>query len=470
MKKKEEIKKKYTKKLYGANSINEYEELAKTFLRKEDFELKLPDITSKESIKEKRKYENKDGSFNKGSLKREMFKELKELTGETPPWGTTTGIRPVKLARDIVNRVGKEKAKDYLIFEYLMSPKKASLILDIDFYQRSLLKAPTEKTVGLYIGIPFCPTRCYYCSFTSNRPKKGLIDKYLKALEKEIIYTGTKIKEKNINIESIYIGGGTPTTLTEAELEWILKVIEKNIIKNSREKLKEYSVEAGRVDTITEEKLKILSKYNVGRISINPQTIHEKTLKLIGREGTLEQIKEAFKWASGEGTFEINMDIIAGLEREKVEDFQKTLEEIVKLNPDNITVHTLAVKRASNMAKEEKDANYKRSKVVFEMIEKGENFLKSRGYKPYYLYRQKNMAGNLENIGYCINDKIGIYNIRIMEEIQTIIALGAGGISKVYFENENRLERIANIMDPGVYINRIDEMIGRKEENLFPFI
>ncbi len=457
----------YKKVLYGASSVNEFEELAKVFLKRDEFQFRIP--TAEELNENSDNYLDENGCFDKVLLKKEIYNELSTLTGLKPPWGVTTGIRPIKMTGEAIRKFGDE-TKEYLMSNLLISEKKADLAIDICNYQSRMISQPGTKTVSVYIGIPFCPTRCYYCSFTSNEPKEDLVLKYMEALEKEIKYVGKNIEEAGVKVESIYVGGGTPTTLDEFQLEKLLRLIEENIIRNHRNDLVEFTVEAGRADTITEEKLKLLNMYQVNRISINPQSIHQATLEKIGRVGTFQQVKEAFLLARRTGNFEINMDIIAGLEGEGNKDFQETLKAVIGLNPDNITVHTLAVKRSSNLARDDKEANYSRGDIATAMLNEGKRVLEKAGYRPYYLYRQKHMAGSLENIGYSINDKVCLYNIRIMEENQTNIALGAGGISKIFFEEENRLERVANVVDVRIYNQRIEDMIKRKEENLFSYL
>ena len=272
------------------------------------------------------------------------------------------------------------------------------------------------------------------------------------------------MKECGITPETIYIGGGTPTTLRADQLKALIEQI-KNFFDLS--KLKEFTIEAGRPDTITDEKLETIKKQRIQRISINPQSMKQHTLDLIGRSHKPEDITSAFALASSYRFQSINADIIAGLPEENTEDFINTLEELIGLNPENITVHCLAVKRASKLKDIDKDFHYKQAEIVAEMLEASRKILGDAGYIPYYMYRQKHMAGAFENTGYCKKDKDCIYNIRIMDEHQTIIALGAGGITKVYYPAENRLERVANVTNYQEYINRIDEMLDRKEKNLF---
>lgn len=384
------------------------------------------------------------------------------------PWGELYGVKPVKLTRELFN--GKFGCKDEddvrNIFHkrYHTSKEKTDLLIEIYKYQNGILGTPDTDSIGMYIGIPFCPTRCLYCSFTSNQKPKEEIERYLVALKKEIEYAGKRMRETGLYPESIYIGGGTPTTLDEFQLNQLLQHILQYI---DLCKLKEFTVEAGRPDTITREKLKALKENGVSRISINPQSMKERTLELIGRSHKPEDIRKAFKISDEEGFDIVNCDLIAGLPEETPFDFENSLKEIISFNPKNITVHTLALKRASRLIEIDDNYHEKEKDIVPVMIDKANEILRANGYRPYYLYRLKRQAGSLENVGWQKDDTPGIYNIRIMDEQQSILALGAGGISKIYFPEENRLERIPNVSNYEVYIDRLDEMLNRKEENFF---
>jgi len=380
-------------------------------------------------------------------------------------WGVLTGIRPVKLAGELYEKLHcKTQVKNALINEYLLSAEKAELLIGIYEYQREILPGPVAGQAGIYIGIPFCPTRCLYCSFTSNQALGSKIVEYMDALYKEIEFAGREMKSADIKPETVYIGGGTPTTLDSLQLEQLFVHIKNNFDLSA---LKEFTVEAGRPDTITPDKLKVIKEAGVSRISINPQSMQDKTLKLIGRSHTPQDIRDAFFAARAGGSCIINMDIIAGLPEESVPDFLDTMKQVIKLGPENITVHTLAVKRASKLIDMNKDYHHEKGGPVREMLHACNEILRGEGYVPYYLYRQKRMAGSLENTGWCKRGAAGVYNIRIMEEKQTVIALGAGGITKVYYPCENRLERVPNVTNYELYISRIDEMLERKKENLF---
>lgn len=444
----------------------EYDELIKIFLRPEQYKLFSAEETE-ESCTEEYGYEAEIifTGEEKDRLKRDIYEKLSEITGVIPEWGIHTGVRPVKLMRELTKKLGSaEAAKRELKDGYLFSDEKLELTENIYHTQQRVLGSPEKNSVGIYIGIPFCPTRCLYCSFTSNQSPTEKIQMYLDALLQEIEYTGRKMKEMGWYPESIYIGGGTPTTLTAEQLDRLLKAV-----RNAYDltKTKEFTVEAGRPDTITPEKLKAIRDNGVQRISINPQSMKEETLKIIGRSHSSQDIVKAFEMAKEAGIHIINADVIAGLPGESAEDFERTLDIITELGAENITVHTLAVKRASRLIDVDSGFHYKQAETVRKMLALSKRKMAEKGYYPYYLYRQKHMAGSLENIGYTKEGYDGIYNIRIMDENQSIVALGAGGISKIYFPEENRLERVPNVSNFEIYIERLDEMLKRKEENLF---
>ena len=394
-------------------------------------------------------------------VKRELFRELVNHTGYYPKWGTLTGVRPVKLTGELVDKYGRERTESLLKDYYLISDEKRESLLSIYDYQIKSLGKPKENSVSLYIGIPFCPTRCLYCSFASNQVPKSEIERYLPALIHEIVEVSWICRERGYEIESIYMGGGTPTTLDARDMDTLLSSVEKNFDLNS---IKEFTVEAGRPDTIDYDKLKVINDHGVGRISINPQSMKERTLELIGRSHSIKDIETAFDTANTIGFHSINCDLIAGLPEETIDDMEYSLNRVYDMGADNITVHNLAVKRASRLNEQDPEYHYKQGRITLEMIEFADSYLKERGYNPYYLYRQKHMAGSGENTGYCLPGKEGLYNVRIMDEHQTIIAMGAGGITKYYHPEENRLERVPNVTNYEQYIERIDEMIGRKKD------
>lgn len=401
----------------------------------------------------------------KTAIKRELYGLLSARTGKVLPWGTLTGIRPTKIALTRLDEGWKEEdIKAFMRDTYLTSEEKIDLSVEIAAREKELLSTfDYENGYSLYVGIPFCPTTCLYCSFTSYpigawQKKMHL---YLDALFKELDYVAEKMKGRTL--DTIYFGGGTPTSLKAEDLDQILAKIENTFDLSA---VKEFTVEAGRPDSITEEKLRTLRAHGITRISINPQTMKQATLDLIGRRHTVEHVKAQFKMARELGFDNINMDLIIGLPEEDLDDVRNTMEEIKALAPDSVTVHSLAIKRAArlNMFKE----RYADLKIenTQEMIDLTAGYSRGMGLVPYYLYRQKNMAGNFENVGYAAPDKACIYNILIMEEKQTIVACGAGTTTKVVFPKENRLERVENVKDVEQYITRIDEMIERKEKML----
>lgn len=412
-------------------------------------------------------FENKN-SFKalKKILKRKLFLLLTKYTGKTIPWGVMTGIRPAKLVNEYLDQgLGMKNIINSLKNDYFVAEDKASLLYEVAVNQRDLFANSNDKCISVYIGIPFCPTRCLYCSFSSSTvgQYRKLIDTYVETLLKEIEYTAKLIKKNAFQVESIYIGGGTPTSLSARQLWVLLDGIEKHLDMGF---LKEYTLEAGRPDTIDEEKLRVIKDSRVSRISINPQTMNAATLERIGRDHTPAEVENAFIMARELGFDNINMDLICGLPGEDPELFQNTLGKIAGLRPDSLTVHTMAIKRASRLTGErDKYSLEKQYGQVAGMVDSARDFAKGMGLKPYYLYRQKNILGNLENVGYSYKGKECVYNIQIMEERQTIIACGAGAVTKVIFPS-GRLERAFNVKSVEEYIGRIAEMLKRKSDLL----
>ena len=403
----------------------------------------------------------KEVTADKNDFKRFLYRVLSEHTGKKLPWGNLTGIRPTKLAMaKLEEGFCDEEIAQWLKAEHYVSDEKALLSIDIAKREKDILsELHYEDGYSLYIGIPFCPTTCLYCSFTSYPycVWKGRMEEYLNALFYEIECTADMMKGKIL--DTVYIGGGTPTTLEAEHLDKLLTKIKYNFDLSN---IKEFTVEAGRADSITKEKLEVLKKHNVGRISVNPQTMHNKTLRLIGRQHTVEQVEEAFRLAREIGFDNINMDIILGLPGEDTDDVAYTIERIKELDPDNLTVHSLAIKRASKLSQWIRENGYESMNNTEDTMTIAAKGAKDMGMAPYYLYRQKNMSGNFENVGYAKEGKNGIYNILIMEEKQTIMALGAGSITKVVYP-DGRIERCDNVKDVSLYIERIQEMIDRKK-------
>jgi len=396
----------------------------------------------------------------KNDLKRNIYINLLKLGNKELPWGTLTGIRPTKIVMEMLeNDMSLEDIKKHLKEVYLVSDKRIKLCTDTAKNEFNILKKIDYKNgYSLYIGIPFCPTRCLYCSFTSYSIAqwKKDTDTYVEALCKELLAVSKMYKGKKL--QTIYMGGGTPTSLEGYQLSKILNVVKKNFDLSN---LLELTVEAGRPDSITREKLEALKEVGVDRISINPQTMQQKTLDLIGRHHTIEDIFESYKLAREVGFENINMDFIIGLNGEILEDVIDSFTKVKSFAPESITIHSLALKRAARLNTENK-REIMDNDLILSMINTATDTCADLGLEPYYLYRQKNMAGNLENIGFSKPGKECLYNILIMEEKQTIIACGAGTSSKIVF-GDGRIERIENVKDPKLYIERLDEMIMRKE-------
>ena len=400
-----------------------------------------------------------DRKATKNVLKSMLYELLRDYTGQDLPWGNLTGIRPTKIPMALLEQGWKNtEIADYMRKTYYTSNEKTALSIMIANRERHILKDINyEDGYSLYVGIPFCPSICLYCSFSSSPLSvwKNKVDTYLDALCKEIeacarIY-------RNRKLDTIYMGGGTPTTLEPYQMDRLLTKIEECF---DRSYLKEFTVEAGRPDSITREKLEVLRKHGISRISINPQTMNQSTLDIIGRRHTVERTVEAFHLARELGFDNINMDLIVGLPGEEYEQVEHTMKEVTALDPDSITVHSLAVKRAArlNMFKDQyKEMTFTNNQQIMEMTAR---YAYQAGHSPYYLYRQKNMAGNFENVGYAKPDSAGIYNILIMEEKQSILALGAGATSKKV--SGELIERTENVKDIKNYVERIDEMIERK--------
>lgn len=404
-----------------------------------------------------------DRKSTKNVLKRLIYRAMHNVTGRELPWGTLTGIRPTKIPMSLLERkkpMSFEKIYDYMKKTYYVSDEKINLSRDIAQREIKILRNIDYKNgYSLYIGIPFCPSTCLYCSFTSYNVSvyKSKMNAYVESVIKELEYVAGEFKGKKLN--TVYFGGGTPTTLEPEQLDKLLGKVKSSFDFTY---VQEFTVEAGRPDSITEEKLLVLKKHGVTRISINPQTMKQETLDIIGRKHTVQQVVDAFNLARRLGFDNINMDFIVGLPNENIDDVRYTMDETMKLNPDSITVHSLAIKRAArlNMFKDEyKELSIENNQEIMKLTA---DYAKAMDMKPYYLYRQKNIAGNMENVGYAREGKAGIYNILIMEEKQTIVALGAGSVTKYVFPDGESLERVDNVKNVDQYIERIDEMIERK--------
>ena len=402
----------------------------------------------------------------KETIKRSMFKILEQKFKSNVPWGILTGIRPVKIVHALLDE-GKDEEyiKEKLKEDYYIKDDKIELALNIAKRERQFIYPIDENKVSLYVGIPFCPTRCYYCSFPANPVDKfgGKKPLYVEKLIQEARGVAELLRDNNKEIETLYIGGGTPTTLSPEEMDTLIKGLYKEF---DLSKIKEFTVEAGRPDTINREILEVLKKHGVDRISINPQTMNDETLQKVGRKHSVNDIIECFQLARELGFDNINMDIILGLVDENLEMVENTLKQIEKLSPESLTVHTLAVKRTSKLKENIDDYELTQFDEMTKMIDLSMKYAKKMGLNPYYMYRQKHMLGNLENIGYAKEGYECIYNIQIMEERQSNIALGAGSITKFVYTDENRIERVENVKNLEQYIDRVDEMINRKYEEV----
>ncbi|SFB66633.1 coproporphyrinogen dehydrogenase HemZ [Butyrivibrio sp. YAB3001] len=406
----------------------------------------------------------------KNAVKKAIYTALCKSTGKELPWGNLTGIRPTRIAMNLIDKgQSDEEIAQYMKDTYFVSDEKIKLSTFIARREKEILKnIDYLNGYSLYIGIPFCPTTCLYCSFTSYPigAHKNIVDDYISCLEKEIDYVAENFKGKTL--DTIYVGGGTPTTLEPHQIERLLGYVRDKLDISG---VKELTVESGRPDSITREKLAAMKKMGVSRISVNPQTMRDETLKLIGRRHTVSQLIDSFNMAREEGFDNINMDIILGLPGETADDVRYTMEEIRKLSPDDLTVHSLAIKRGSKLYEviHEKEMKGELKVPLFESINNTEEMMRiaydgalEMGLEPYYLYRQKNISGNFENTGYARKGKAGIYNILINEEVQSIVALGAGTVTKRVFGG-GRIERCDNVKDVALYMNNIDEMIERKK-------
>lgn len=393
-------------------------------------------------------------------LCRLIFHLLSNRTGIVPPWGLMTGIRPVKRVIDLMNRgFSKNEIFSALTEKYEIKREKLELAYATAVNQRPILDKINTEAVSLYVSIPFCPTRCSYCSFVSHSMDSAikLMPQYVEALCKELEITGRLVKETGTKIDTIYFGGGTPTSISAGELRTIMECVAKNFDLDS---VREYSVEAGRPDTITEEKLHVIRELGAGRISVNPQTLNDDVLKVIGRKHSGSDFLRSFELARKIGFTNINTDLIAGLPTESAESFKNTLDRIIELDPESITVHTLTLKRAATLFAS--GSEYV-SNPAAEMVDYSIERLMKSGYLPYYMYRQKNTLDNLENVGYAKKGFESWYNIFIMDETQTILGTGCAASTKLVYDG-GRIERIHNYKFPYEYINRFDQLMEKKKE------
>ena len=396
---------------------------------------------------------------------RAIFAAGKELLGHTPPWGILTGVRPAKIAGKLLNSGnGITKTKKILRDEYFLNQPKAALVVSVATAEAKIIKKAKKNACSLYISIPFCPTRCSYCSFVSYTTPRllSMIDEYLDAMIEELNYTLDVIEEQGLELVTIYIGGGTPTTLNPEQLETLLDAICARVDVSS---LLEFSLEAGRPDTITEDKLRIAKEHGVTRISVNPQTLNDEVLADVGRKHTAEDFYRAYEIAKNSGIRDINVDLIAGLPGDDFKSFSETIDKIISLDPTNITVHTFCVKKASDALKNNSEIYSISATDASKSVSYAQIKTKFSGYKPYYMYRQKNTVGNLENVGFSREGHEGLYNIYMMEEIQTIFAVGAGAVTKLVDFNDitSDKRRIVRIFNPKYPYEYLREMENRRK-------
>ena len=424
------------------------------------------DNLCKYEIKDKSyKYEFKDNGNYKEELKKGIFIYLKSITEKELPWGTLTGIRPSKRAMKLLD---EGKSEDDIVRFYqstsITREDKAKLCMDIAKLEKNFINVD-KKNISIYVGMPFCPTRCLYCSFTSNPigSSKKLVEPYLEGLKYEIRKVSEFVTENKLNIETVYFGGGTPTAVNDKEFHDVMSEIHREFIKDRN--VKEFTLECGRPDSLNTNKLQTMKEFGVHRISINPQTMNNDTLKVIGRNHTSEDIEEIFREARSLNFDNINMDIIVGLPGEDINHIIKTCDSIQKLNPDSYTVHGLSIKRGSRLY--EQLVNKMKLEIPEQnhlnmMYDYTFKLADKMDMKPYYMYRQKNMLGNMENIGYSKEGRECIYNMLMIEDTQSIIALGADAVSKIVFPDENRIERVGNNKDIPSYLQNLDEKLEQK--------
>lgn len=390
-----------------------------------------------------------------------LYKLLCDFTGLTQPWGILTGVRPVKLLRRLAEESSEEQAVKKFENDFFVSNEKIALSRETEHNERKILELSKPESFSLYVGIPFCPSRCSYCSFVmaSIERAEKLIEPYTKLLCEEIKRTAEIANKLGLRLETVYFGGGTPTTLSAEQLDTVLGTVNKSFDMST---CREFTVEAGRPDTIDIEKLFALKENKVDRISINPQTVNDEVLKTIGRKHTAQQFFDAFELARKCGFDNINTDLIAGLPTDTPESFKNSLDSIVRLNAECITVHTLCMKRASRLTTEGVTLDLQQARDAREMLAYTQNILGQNEYIPYYMYRQSRMVGNLENVGWSKKGFESLYNVYVMDETHTILACGSGGVTKLKRNNPDYLERIFNFKYPYEYIDRFDELIQRK--------
>ncbi len=428
-------------------------------------------------VSAKLKLENREASFSavvdktiadikketQHELGRQLFYCFEKLTGYRPNWGILTGVRPAKLFLRYCNEYGLEYAANFFKNKFLVSEQKLDLCKKAVKGEESIISLSGESSFSLYLSIPFCPTRCSYCSFVSHSIERAqdIIPQYVELLCRELEITAQIAKKLNLKLETVYMGGGTPTTLNAQQLNSVLRTVKSNFDMST---VREFTVEAGRPDTIDADKLRAIKQNGVTRISINPQTMNDDVLQVIGRKHTAEDTVKAFKLAREIGFDNINMDLIAGLPTDTFDSFKNTLQEILKLDPESVTVHALSMKRASTLNTTGQYSEIKAGSEAAKMVDYSREKLKENGILPYYMYRQSKTVGNLENVGYAKQGYEGLYNVYIMDETHTILACGASAVTKLKDKSQKNIKRIFNFKYPYEYIKGFDELISRKTE------
>ena len=417
------------------------------------------------TVENKANYPKSDLKLTERRAAATLYECFCSITGYRSRWGILTGIRPAKLYSNVLSKNGEEFADNYFLNELKVTKPKLDLLKQTQKGEEEIISKSTDKSFSLYVGIPFCPSRCSYCSFVSHSVEKAqaLIPTYVEMLIKEIEYTAKIVKRCELKLETVYIGGGTPTTLTAKQLTKVMTAITKNFDLST---ISEYTVEAGRPDTVTRDKLISIKSGGATRISINPQTSNDKVLEAISRPHTFLDTKNAFETAREVGFSNINMDLIAGLPQDNYESFCHSVEDVMALCPESITIHTLCMKRSSTLTKKADFERLRFGEETSKMLDFAKSRLELNDYSPYYMYRQSKMVGNLENVGYSKAGYEGLYNVYIMDETHTILSCGASAVTKLRRNNPQKIERIFNFKYPYEYIDNFDEQLKRKAKIL----
>lgn len=406
-------------------------------------------------------YTAEDGEDMANTMSLLLYRVLSSITGFKPSWGILYGVRPARLMHATVEKYGIDNAREKFLHDYV-SPEKVDLALDVMQRENRIIALSSDNSYSLYVSIPFCPSRCSYCSFVSHSIEnaKDLIEPYVDLLCKELVENARIARDLGLRLETIYFGGGTPTTLSASQLDRILCTIESNFDLSH---LREYTVEAGRPDTVTRAKLDTLMSHSVGRISINPQTFNDDVLNAIGRRHTAQQTIDAFNLARGIGFDNINMDFIAGLNTDTLDSFKHSIDTAISLGAESITVHNLALKTGAFLVTENEFFDLSGRNTASDMVDYSARVLRDNGYYSYYMYRQSKSLGSLENVGWCKDGKDCLYNVYMMDETHTVLSAGAGAVTKLKNQQTSHIDRIYNFKYPYEYVRSFDEIISRKQ-------